>query len=64
LRTELDKAGWTDKDLRDNVKDDLWKVRVAARLRRESTMTLKWIAERHGQLEHLNGWLDKHPTHL
>lgn len=59
VRTELDKAGWTDKDLERQRKGDHWKVRVAARLRRETTMTLKWIAERlrMGSWKHLNGRL-------
>jgi hypothetical protein len=45
----------------DNVKGDPWKVRMAARLRRETTMTLKWIAERlcMDSWKHLNGRLDE-----
>jgi REP element-mobilizing transposase RayT len=63
-QTELDKAGWTDKDLERRRKGDPWKVRVAARLRAETTMTLKWIAERlrMGSWKHLNGRLYEHRT--
>ena len=62
VRRELDKAGWTDKDLERQRKGDPWKVRVAARLRAETTMTLKWIAERlhMGSWRHLNGRLYEH----
>ncbi len=62
VRMALDKANWTDKDLERQRKGDRWKVRLAARLRRETTMTLKWIAERlhMGSWKHLNGRLYEH----
>src|SRR5476649_227671 len=37
VQTELDKAGWTEKDLERRRKGDRWKVRFAARLRTETT---------------------------
>ena len=59
VQTALAKAGWTEADLQRRRKGDRWKVRVAARLRAETTMTLKWIAERlhMGSWKHLNGRL-------
>jgi len=64
VQTELDKAGWTEKDLERRRKGDRWKVRFAARLRTETTMTLKWIAERlrMGSWKHLNGRLYEYRT--
>lgn len=43
---ELDKAGMTEEDLTHRRKGDPWKMGVAARLRHETTMSLKWIAVR------------------
>jgi len=43
---ELEALGWTLKDLQGRRKSDPQKVRIAARLRRETTMTLEWIAAR------------------
>jgi REP element-mobilizing transposase RayT len=43
---ELDTLGWAASDLQGRRKSDPQKVRIAARLRRETTMTLKWIADR------------------
>ena len=45
-QAELEALGWTAQDLQDRRKSDPQKVRIAARLRRETTMTLGWIAER------------------
>jgi len=42
----LARLNWTQKDLRTTLKGDKRKVRMAKRLRAETTMTLKWIAER------------------
>jgi hypothetical protein len=42
----LRKLRWTEKDLEERRKGDVQKVRIARRLRRETTVTLKWIAER------------------
>ena len=38
--------GWSAQDLQGRRKGDPRKVRIAARLRRETTLTLEWIAER------------------
>ena len=43
---EMDRMGWTQQELRGARKGDKRKVRMAARLRRETTMSLKWIAQR------------------
>lgn len=43
---ELGALGWTVQDLEGRRKSDAQKVRIAARLRRETTMTLAWIARR------------------
>jgi len=53
--------GWTEEDLRVRRKGDVFKVRLAQRLRVETTVTLKWIAERlrmgtRGHLTHLLYW--------
>jgi hypothetical protein len=43
---ELRILGWSLEDLRSHRKGDARKVLIAARLRRETTMTLDWIAAR------------------
>jgi hypothetical protein len=58
---ELKRKGWTEEDLRERRKGDVFKVRLAQRLRVETTVTLKWIAERlrmgtRGHLTHLLYW--------
>jgi hypothetical protein len=58
---ELERKGWTEDDLRARRKGDVFKVRLAQRLRVETTVTLKWIAERlgmgtRGHLTHLLYW--------
>jgi putative transposase len=52
LQEELDKRGWTAKDLAARSKGDVRKVRLAQRLRRETSVTWKWISE---QL-HMGTW--------
>ncbi len=42
----LRRAGWEDADLSKLRKGDRQKARMAARLRRETTMTWAWLAER------------------
>ena len=37
---------WKSDDLEQGAKSDLGKVKMAARLREEPLMTVKWIAER------------------
>jgi REP element-mobilizing transposase RayT len=43
---ELKRRRWTESDLQERRKRDAEKVKIALRLRRESIMTLKWIAQR------------------
>ena len=45
---ELQRLGWSEADLANRRKGDAGKVAIARRLRRESTMTLRWIAQRLG----------------
>ena len=42
----LQEAGWKDSELERRLKGDVKKGRMAARLRAETTMTWRWIAER------------------
>jgi REP element-mobilizing transposase RayT len=53
---ELARAGWTEGELRQRPKGDPVKLAAAARLRQETTMTLKWISRRleMGAWTHLN----------
>ena len=44
VAAELKRIGWTAEDLKRRRKGDAKKVRIAQRLRAETTMTLKWIA--------------------
>ena len=43
---ELRKRRWTEADLKQRRKTDATKVRMAMRLRRETVMTLDWLAQR------------------
>ncbi len=40
-----DKLGWTEADLARQAKGDVRKVHIARRLRSETAVTLKWIAQ-------------------
>ena len=44
VAAELKRIGWTAEELKRRRKGDAKKVRIAQRLRAETTMTLKWIA--------------------
>jgi putative transposase len=46
LGAELRRRGWTEQELQTRPKGDKIKVEMARRLRQETTMTLKWIADR------------------
>jgi hypothetical protein len=46
LAEELGRLGWKQGELEKRLKADADKVRIARQLRGETTMTLKWIAER------------------
>ena len=43
---ELERLKWSASDLEEQRKGDERKLRIARRLREETTMTLTWIAER------------------
>jgi len=45
LREEMDRLAWNMADLKQAAKGDARKVHIAARIRKETTMSLKWIAE-------------------
>ena len=45
LGEEMSRLGWNESALRQAGKGDERKVRLAARLRKETTMSLKWIAQ-------------------
>jgi hypothetical protein len=45
-RAELKKAGLSEEELSRRRKGDPKKARVATRLRQETSMTLRWIAQR------------------
>jgi hypothetical protein len=46
VQAELARRGWPEATLGLRRKGDAEKVKLAVRLRRETTMTVKWIAER------------------
>ena len=46
VQEELARLGWAEQDLQGHRKGDGRKVGIAARLRRETTMTLAWIGAR------------------
>ncbi|SPE53858.1 conserved hypothetical protein [Verrucomicrobia bacterium] len=46
VREEFRRAGWSEKDLGRHRKGDPKKVRIALRLRNETTVTLAWISQR------------------
>ena len=52
----LARVRWTEEDLRSRRKSDPVKIKLAVRVRQETTMTLKWISHRlnMGAWTHLN----------
>jgi|GEM_PF-3690798 hypothetical protein len=42
----LEQAGWSEAELQERSKGDKKKARMAARLRKETTMSWQWIAKR------------------
>jgi hypothetical protein len=52
----LKRLGWQEADLEARAKGDKEKLKLAARLRVETTVTVKWIAQRlrMGTWTHLN----------
>jgi hypothetical protein len=65
IHEELKRKGWRgEKALQERRKGDAFKVRLAERVRAETTMTLRWIAERlrmgtRGHLPHLLYWQNR-----
>ena len=58
IAEELKRARWQEADLKTRPKGDSVKLVLAARLRAETTMTVRWVAERlalgtRGYLNHL-----------
>jgi hypothetical protein len=58
VREELKRLGWEQEELERRRKGAPEKVKIASRLRRETTMTLSWIAE------HLRMGTKTHLAHL
>ena len=46
ITAELPRLGWTEADLDKRHKSDPGKLALAARLRRETTLPMKWMAQR------------------
>ncbi len=46
MREELGQLGWSEEQLRGRPKGHPGKVAIARRLRQETVMSLKWIAQR------------------
>ena len=44
VKEELRRLGWSEGELQRRRKGDVEKIRIARRIRRETTMSLKWIA--------------------
>jgi len=68
VQGELKRRGWTAKTLAQKRKGDPVKVKIAQRLRAETTMTSGWIAERlamgtKGHLAHLLYWAVRKKPH-
>lgn len=62
VQERLKRLGWTEADLEARRKGDREKLKLAIRLREETTVTVKWIAERlrMGSWTHLNHLLYWH----
>jgi REP element-mobilizing transposase RayT len=60
---ELQRRGWTDDDLAKRLKGDPEKIAIAQRLRRETVMTVAWVAQRlrMGRPNYLNFLLHRKP---
>ncbi len=46
IAEELSRLGWNETDLAGRLKNDTTKLRIAARVRKETTLPIKWIAAR------------------
>jgi len=62
VREGMKRLGWKEADLEARRKGDRGKLKLAVRLREETTVTVKWIAERlrMGTWTHLNHLLYWH----
>ena len=66
VREELKRLGWRERELVERRKSDPEKVAIGGRLRRETTLTLKGIAERlslgspKSANAHIHRWLKRH----
>ena len=58
VRERLKRLGWNEADLEARAKGDRQKLKLAVRLRKETTVTAQWIAQR----LHLGTWT--HLNHL
>ena len=67
IAEELRRLGWQESDLEDRRKNDPGKLALAARLRRETTLPLKWITTRvqlgtsKSANTKLHQWMRSHP---
>ena len=67
IREELQRLGWTEDELIKQRKSAPGKLELAARLRRETTLPVKWIAARvhlgtsKGANRNLHWWMKNHP---
>ena len=68
IAEELQRLGWTEADLQRQRKNAPDKLAMAARLRRETTLPVKWIAARvqlgtsKGANRNLHEWMKNHPV--
>jgi len=46
IAQELSRLGWTEAELSSRLKNDSGKLAMAARVRQETTLPIKWIAAR------------------
>ena len=61
IAAQLKRQGWRGKKLQERRKGDPFKVRLAGRLRAQTTVPLKWMAKRlcmgtRGHVSHLLYW--------
>ena len=64
----MDRLGWQNSTLKERSKNDPAKLAMAARVRRETTMPIKWIADRlqlgttKGASATLHVWMQQNQT--
>ena len=70
IAEELERLGWTEPDLLSQRKNAPGKLEMAARLRRETTLSVKWIAARvqlgtsKGANHNLQHWMKRNPVRV